>query len=65
MNNLKKIRPVILLFDPTGETKARSNITERRDKKRDRRRVHTYIANDRRSGIADRRKKHLNDKLPS
>jgi hypothetical protein len=61
MSNSKLIRPVILHFEPTGEKTATLILTERRIRKKDRRRVHTYIADDRRRGIADRRKKSAGD----
>lgn len=42
---------------PAGQAYAKITIPEKRSGPRDRRKLHTYIADDRRSGIADRRKK--------
>ena len=44
---------------PSNKLKLRINLkaSDIRTGPKDRRKVHTYIANDRRSGIADRRKK--------
>ena len=50
-------RPVILFFDPADETVPRELRPERRRGEKDRRKLHTYIFNDRRSGRADRRKR--------
>lgn len=61
MNNSKHIRPVILYLEPTDEKLAKLILPERRTHQKDRRKVYTYIADDRRSGIADRRKKSTED----
>jgi hypothetical protein len=61
MNNSKHIRPVILNLEPTDEKLAKLILQERRIRQKDRRKLHTYIAEDRRSGIADRRKKSSDD----
>jgi hypothetical protein len=50
----KKIRENINLEDKSNRE---STFTERRSGPKDRRKVHTFLANDRRCGIADRRKK--------
>jgi hypothetical protein len=54
---MDKDRPVIFFFDPTDETVPRELRPERRRGEKDRRKLHTYIFNDRRSGKADRRKR--------
>ena len=51
------IRPVVLDMEPTKEEKARLNLRERRSDFKDRRKVPTYISDDRRCGLAERRKK--------
>ena len=43
----------------TDERSRKSSFVERRSGLKDRRKVHTYLANDRRCGIADRRKKAI------
>jgi hypothetical protein len=50
----KKIRENL---DPEDKSSGESLFTERRFGPKDRRKVHTFLANDRRCGIADRRKK--------
>ena len=50
----KKIRENINLEDKSSRE---STFTERRSGTKDRRKVHTFLADDRRCGIADRRKK--------
>ena len=50
----KKIRENL---DPEDKSSVESPFTERRFGPKDRRKVHTFLANDRRCGIADRRKK--------
>ena len=55
MKNSKHIRPVILNLEPTNKRLAKLILPERRLRQKDRRKVHTYVADDRRSGIADRR----------
>jgi hypothetical protein len=49
----KKIRENIIQIDKHREA---TSIDERRTGQKDRRKQHTYLAHDRRSGIADRRK---------
>jgi hypothetical protein len=56
MKNSDEIRPVVLHLEPTDEELARLHLRERRQGLEERRKVPTYIADDRRSGIADRRK---------
>lgn len=41
----------------TDESSGKTSFIERRSGQKDRRTVHTYLADDRRCGIADRRKK--------
>ena len=52
----KKIRENKELMD---ERSRKSSFVERRSGLKDRRKVHTYLADDRRCGIADRRKKTI------
>ena len=54
----KTLLEKISLFSkpPFIQNQAKENSAERRQGIEDRRRLHTYIAKDRRSGIADRRK---------
>ena len=56
MKNNDDIKPVILHIEPSEEELARLPLRERRQGREERRRLPTYIADDRRSGIADRRK---------
>ena len=42
-----------------GERSGKSSFIERRSDLKDRRQIHTYLADDRRCGIADRRKKTI------
>jgi hypothetical protein len=48
----------LLLKEGLGQPYAKIILQERRDSPTDRRTLHTFIANDQRSGIADRRKNH-------
>ena len=52
----KKIRENKKLTD---ERIRKSSFVERRSGLKDRRKIHTYLADDRRCGIADRRKKTI------
>jgi len=52
----KKIRENLNLADKTSRE---NSFAERRYGLKDRRKVHTFLADDRRSGIADRRKKAI------
>ncbi len=56
MNDTKKRKESILKIGPPGKPWAKLIFTEKRFGLKDRRKLHTYIADDRRSGIADRRK---------
>ncbi|MGD8975595.1 MAG: hypothetical protein PVJ56_20015 [Desulfobacterales bacterium] len=51
----KNARFVAMFLEPTDETIPTELRPERRRGPQDRRQLHTYVANDRRSGIADRR----------
>ena len=48
---------VIITRGPSSKPHAKIIISERRKASKDRRKINTYIENDRRSGMADRRKK--------
>jgi hypothetical protein len=50
------IRPVLIYLKPTKEELAKLYSHDRREDIKDRRKLHTYIADDRRNGPADRRK---------
>jgi len=52
----KKIRENINLI---VESRGKTSFVERRSSQKDRRKVHTFLADDRRCGIADRRKKTI------
>ena len=56
MSDKKKREESILKIGPPDKPYAKLYFTEKRIALSDRRRLHTYIADDRRSGIADRRK---------
>lgn len=56
MKNDDEIRPVVLYLEPTEEELAKLALRERRKGLKDRRKINTYLADDRRSGIANRRK---------
>jgi hypothetical protein len=56
MSNTKKRKESTLKIGPPDKPYAKLIITERRIRLNDRRKLHTYIADDIRSGIADRRK---------
>ena len=56
---MEKVRPVILFLEPTDENVPRELRPERRRGLKDRRKLHTYIFDDRHSGKADRRKRKL------
>ena len=49
-------RQVILERGPSSKPHAKIIISEKRKALKDRRKINTYIANDRRNGVADRRK---------
>ena len=55
-------RQVILERGPSSKPHAKIIISEKRKALKDRRKINTYIADDRRSGIADRQKRN---ELPS
>jgi hypothetical protein len=52
----KKIKESTIKIGPPEKPYAKLIITERRVRQNDRRKLPTYIADDKRSGIADRRK---------
>jgi len=54
---MKKVKPVTLFLRATDENRPEELRLERREGAKERRRLYTYIADDRRSGIADRRKR--------
>ena len=54
--NIKK-REIVLKVGPSERPYAKVYTIEKRKGSEDRRKLYTYIANDRRSGIADRRKR--------
>jgi hypothetical protein len=56
MSDRNKVDETILKIGPHDRPYAKLIITEKRYGLKDRRKLHTYIADDRRSGIADRRK---------
>jgi hypothetical protein len=56
MSGIKKRKESIIKIGPTDKPYAKLIFTEKRFGLNDRRILHTYIADDRRSGIADRRK---------
>ena len=49
-------RQVVITRGPASEPFAKIIIAEKRKGSKDRRKINTFIANDRRNGIADRRK---------
>lgn len=56
MSDTKKGEESILNIGPPDKPNAKLIFTEKRFGQKDRRKLYTYIADDRRSGIADRRK---------
>ena len=56
MSDAKKRDESILIFGPPDKPYAKLIFTEKRFGLNDRRKTNTYIADDRRSGIADRRR---------
>ena len=52
----RKKREIVLKIGPSDRPYAKLYVKEKRKGLEDRRKLQTYIANDRRSGIADRRK---------
>jgi len=56
MSDTKKRDESILKIGPPDKPYAKLIFTEKRFGLNDRRKLHTYISDDRRSGIADRRK---------
>ena len=56
MSNTKKRKESTLIIGPPDKPYAKLIIAEKRIGLYDRRKLHTYIADDRRGGIADRRK---------
>ena len=56
---MKDIRPVVFFIGPDDENAPKELRPDRRRGPKERRQLYTYVANDRRSGIADRRKVKL------
>jgi hypothetical protein len=56
MAKILKKREILLKIGPSDKPYAKLYVKEKRKGLEDRRKLKTYIANDRRSGIADRRK---------
>jgi hypothetical protein len=56
MSKSKKRNETTLKIGPPDKPYAKLIVKERRVRLNDRRKLHTYIADDKRSGIADRRK---------
>ena len=56
MAKILKKREIVLKIGPPDRPYAKLYVKEKRKGLEDRRKLKTYIANDRRSGIADRRK---------
>ena len=54
---MKNVKPVTLFLQSKDENVPEELWPERREEVQDRRKLNTYIATDRRSGIADRRKR--------
>jgi hypothetical protein len=54
---MKNVKLVTLVLQPTNESVPEKLRPERREGGPDRRKLNTYIADDRRSGIANRRKR--------
>jgi hypothetical protein len=55
-------KEIVLKIGPSDRPYAKVYTTEKRKGSEDRRKLHTYIGNDRRSGIADRRKRQVTSK---
>jgi len=56
MKETEKRRQVVIEIGPSYSPYAKIILPEKRNGSKDRRKLHTYIAVDRRSGIANRRK---------
>jgi hypothetical protein len=56
MKESEQKKEAVLEIGPPDRPYAKIIIRERRTDQKDRRKIHTYISDDRRSGIADRRK---------
>ena len=56
MKEIEKRRQVVIEIGPSNSPYAKIILPEKRNGPKDRRKLHTYIAVDRRSGIANRRK---------
>jgi hypothetical protein len=54
---MEEARPVAMFIEPTDLNVPKELRPERRRGSKERRKLHTYIYDDRRSGIADRRKR--------
>ena len=58
MENAAAKRKIVIERGPIGRPYAKIILQERRNSPTNRRTLHTFIANDQRSGIVDRRKNH-------
>ena len=61
MEATKENKKIIIKVGPPDKPYAKIFTPDRRTKLKDRRKAHTYLAKDRRSGLADRRN-HKNNK---
>ena len=57
MKESEKKKETVIEIIPPDRPYAKIILRERRTDQKDRRKIHTYISDDRRSGIADRRKR--------
>jgi hypothetical protein len=64
METIAAKRKIVIESGPIGRPYAKIILQERRNSPTDRRTLHTFIAKDQRSGIADRRKNHYHN-VPS
>ena len=55
MNIPKNIKRVVVTIGPSDKPYAKVFLADKRKGRKDRRRLHTFMIKDRRSGIADRR----------
>jgi len=58
---MKNVKVVDVYLERAAKNSPAKLRKEQRQGQKDRRKLHTYIAHDRRSGIADRRKHPIND----
>ncbi len=52
----KNVKKVVVIIGPSDNPYAKILLPEKRKGLKDRRKIHTYVAKDRRSGIVERRK---------